>query len=169
MIDRRRERRRFQPASLPELDPAERLIVLAFRRWAQAIEDNTGHHACLVWNEFAKRFGSRDGRAAMSDFLSIVGTLQDHARRVVHYRRDCCPFLAADEVWLLRLVAACQHREPDRSRRLAESAVWPGGVARLLDASERLAHTMQAHALPLPPRDERYAPGEAAPAGVTVH
>lgn len=155
------------PTALSELAPAEHLVVWAFRRGALAIRDNTSHHMCLVWNEFARQFGTGDGKAALSSFMSIVGGLQENARRNIHHHQPCCPCLGADEVWLVCLVGSCQRGEPRQARFLAEQMVRPDGVGSLLEAAGRLGHAMREHALLLPYRD-----GEIGSAGnlpVTVH
>ena len=46
------------PTSMSELDPSERLIVWAFRRWVLGLRQNNGEHWAFVWNEFARQFGA---------------------------------------------------------------------------------------------------------------
>ena len=65
----------------PELDPPARLVVWAFRRWILGLRQNSGLHWSLVWNEFAGRLGTHDGRVAMSGFTEMMQHFQRHARR----------------------------------------------------------------------------------------
>ena len=155
------------PTSLSELEHSERLVVWALRRWALAVQDHTSHHICLVLNEFTKQFGTQDARAAMACFVSILGVLQETAKRNLHHHQPGCPCLGVDEVWLVCLVGSCQRGEPRQARFLAEQMVREDGVGPLLAVAEHLGRAMRAHALLLPYRD-----GKAAPAGtmsLTIH
>lgn len=155
------------PTSLPELEPAERLVVWAFRRWALALTDNTGHHMCFVSNEFVRQLGRRDGQAALAAFLAIVRALQEHARRNIRYHQPSCACLGADELWLVCLVGSCQRGEPRRARCLAEWMVRPDGVGDLLDAACRLGRSMLGRTLVLPYRNRET--GAAATEPLTIH
>ncbi len=137
---------------MAELDPSERMIVRAFRRWVLGLQQNDGGHWTLVWNDFARQFGASDGKQALSAFASLVKGLQCYARRAIRHHRPCCACLGADEVSLLCLVAACQHGRPGLARGLAEWLVRPEGAGELLQAGTRLAQVMRRHALNLPRR-----------------
>jgi hypothetical protein len=155
----------FWPTSMQELEDAERFLVWSFRRWALGLARNDGGQWSLVWNGFARRFGSRDGRAALGGLATLMGALGEHARRAVRHHQPCCPCLGADEAWLVSFVGACQRGERSRARLLAEWMVAGAGVGDLLAAGLRLAAALDAHAMALPARgrDGRPAGGGARP------
>ena len=155
------------PTSVPELEPSERLLVWAFRCWAVALQDRTGHHVCLVWNEFARQFGRREGEAALAAFFAILRALQEHARRRLHHHQPACPCLGADELWLVCLVGSCQRGDASRARFLAEWMVSPDGVGDLLHGGSRLGRSMLGSNLALPCRNHQNGAAGAAP--LTIH
>lgn len=161
------------PTSMNELDPSERLIVWAFRRWVLGLRENRGEHWSFVWNEFARQFGAREGKEALSGFAALIKGLQCHARRMVHHHQPCCPCLGADEAAVMCLVAACQSHQLSRARTLAEGLVEPDGVGELLQAGSRLARVMRRCALIFPERTGSVTIGREAArpetTGVTVH
>jgi hypothetical protein len=161
------------PTSTPELDPSERLIVWAFRRWVLGLYQNAGEHWSFVWNEFARQFGAKDGKEALSGFAGLIKGLQCYARRTIHHHQPCCPCLCVDELCLVRLVAACQNREPQLARALAEWMVQPDGAGELLEAGTRLAQVMRRHALHFPQRCGKEESGTGSDwlekSRVTVH
>jgi hypothetical protein len=140
------------PTSLPELDPAERLVVWAFRCWAVAMRDRTGHRVCLVSNEFARQLGRRDGEAAFAACFGLLRALREHARRNIRHHQPGCACLGADELWLVCLVGSCQRGDGARARFLAEWMVQPDGVCDLLEAGSRLGRSMLGHDMALPHR-----------------
>ena len=141
-----------QPDSAYDLAPAERFIVWSFRRWVLGLNENNGGHWSMVWNEFAKEMGARDGKAALSDFASLIRCLQLYARRKVYHHQPCCPCLGADEIWMFCLVSACQNQRPQLARSLAEWMVEPDGAAEIIKAATGVAQMMGRHALNLPVR-----------------
>jgi len=146
-----------RPASTADLDPSERFIVWAFRRWVLGLQQNNGEHWSLVWSEFTRQFGVNDGREALSGFARVIKELQCHARRNIHHHHPCCPCLCADEISLVYFVAACQNRQSRLARGLAEWLVRPDGAGDLLEAATRLAGVMRRHALHLPVRTKKTA------------
>jgi hypothetical protein len=145
------------PTSTAELDPSERFIVWAFRRWVLGLNQNNGEHWSFVWNEFARQFGIEDGKAALAAFAGLIKNLQCHARRAIRLHQPCCPCLVVDEVALVCFVAACQNSQPHRARGLAEWLVHPDGAGEMLAAAARLAQIMRKHALNLPHRSRKEA------------
>ncbi len=149
------------PTSTAELEPSERLIVWAFRRWVLGLAQNNGGHWSLVWNEFVRQFGAGDGKEAMTGFAKLVKGLHGHARRSIGHHQPCCSCLCADEVSIVCLVAACQHRQPRLARGLAEWLVLPDGAGDLLAAAVQLGHIMRRHGLRLPVRTQARGVAEA--------
>ncbi len=151
------------PSSFAWLDRAEHLILWSFHRWVLGLNENTAQHWSLVWNEFGREFGARQGRTALTGFASLVRALQCHARRNIRYHRPCCPCLGADELWLLSFVAACQRRDHTRARAVAEWKVRDQGIGDLLDAGARFARSMSDHALILTLRDDTQGDEQPVP------
>jgi hypothetical protein len=156
-----------------ELDSSERLIVWSFRRWVLGLRENRGEHWSLVWNEFTRLFGAREGKEALSGFAALLKGVQCHARRTIHHHQPCCPCLGDDEAAVMRLVAACQSHQLLRARSIAEWLVEPDGVGEILQAGTRLAHIMRQHALILPDRAggavHETAIAQPETASITVH
>lgn len=132
-----------RPKAVSDLGPMDRLAVWAFRCWATACRDNACHHMCLVWNEFVRRFGHEDGRAALSGFVAAMRALEDHARRPLRHRPPDCPGLGWDEVWLVDLLGACRRGDALRSRGLAQWNVSAEGLDAVLGAAGAMAAAMR--------------------------
>lgn len=135
-----------RPEAVSDLGPMDRLAVWAFRRWTTACRDNACHHMCLVWNEFVRRFGHQDGRAALSGFVAVMRALEDHARHPLRHRPPDCPGLGGDEIWLVDLIGACRRGDAPRSRGLAEWNVSADGIDAVLEAAGAMAAVMRDHA-----------------------
>ena len=146
-------RRTGWPTAMVELEPAEHLLVWAFRRWVCASRDNTSHHICLVWNELARQLGAADAAVAWAWLQATDRTLREFARRSIHCHQPACPCLGGDEVWLVFLLAACQRGDLARAGRLAQWMVAADGVGDLLEAAGRLARVLRGHSLILPARE----------------
>ncbi len=129
------------------LGPSERLMVTAYRRWILGLRENRGAHWSLMWNEFAGRLGSHDGRIAMAAFFDVMHELQLHARRKLYHHQPCCKHLGIDEVCLLRLLCACQKRKRGLAGRLAEWLVRAEGREQLTEAGERLGAALEERGL----------------------
>lgn len=140
------------PTSMADLEPAEKLVVWAFRRWGLGLRQHTAEHWSCVWNEFAKRFGVCDGKEALSGFTYMIKELQCSPRRTIRYHQPCCPCVGADEVCFVSFVAACQNQQSLLARVIAERMVQPDGVGGLLEAGNRLARVMRRHVPSLPQR-----------------
>jgi len=140
---------------MAELEPAERFLVSAFRRWVLGLRDNRGALMSLVWDDFEGRFGARDGKDAMAAFAGVIRGLQCHARRRIAHHQPCCPCLGGDETGIVCFVAACQNGQPLLARGLAEGMVRDEGVGELLGAAARMARLMKKYGLELPLRVQR--------------
>lgn len=165
--------RTTRPTSTAELEPAERLIVWAFRRWVFGLRRNTGEHLPLVWREFETRFGPCDSQEALSGFVGLINGLQCFARRKFCHHQPCCPCLGADEVRIVDFVAACQHRHMQLTRTMAEWMVESDAVGELIDNGRRVAQVLRRHGLLLPMRRMQAEPGvsheRAARPAMTMH
>lgn len=149
---------------MADLEPGEEILVRAFRRWVLGLRENTGEQWSSVWNDFARRFGARDAKEALTGLAGIVKGLQCHARRTIHHHHPCCPRLHADEVSIVCFVAACQDRRTRSVRALAEWMVHLDGVGDLLAGGLSVAGILGRHALRLPQRPGGVA-GAAGPYG----
>ncbi|MBL4722102.1 MAG: hypothetical protein JKY20_13365 [Alphaproteobacteria bacterium] len=153
-----------KPTSTLELDPSEIFIVWSFRRWATGLRQNNGVHWKLIWNEFSRQFGTRNSSKALTEFVTIMRMIQAHARRPMRHHQPCCPCLAADEVMLICLIAACQTPQGHMARRLASWMVKPDGIDSLLKAGGNLSTQMAEHAMILPVRTQAIDAADAADA-----
>ena len=142
------------PAAMAELTEAEHLIAWALRHWVLGLRSGTSRTWTLVWNEFARRLGAADGKAALSALLRLIAALQEHAHRPLHVHRPCCPCLDADEFSLVALVAACQKGRWPLARTRAEWLADGNGVGDLLEAGDALGRALARHAPRLPERTD---------------
>lgn len=140
------------PTALAELASGERLIVRAFRHWVVGLEGQAGHHWSLVWNDFARSLGARDGRRALTAWSALVRHLQGAARRTIRYHHPGCPCLGPDEVALVAFLAACQGDDRRLARGLAEWLVTPEAAGGLLQVGLVIADCLREHAVALPAR-----------------
>ena len=140
------------PTSTPELDLPERFIVWSFRRWVLGLKENSAAHWDLVWSEFSRQMGARDGQDALSGFAGMVKVLQGSARRRIRHHPPCSPYLTADEVSILCFVAACQNGQQQLARSVAEWLVEADGIEEMIKAGKCLAGRMQCHSLVCPER-----------------
>ena len=158
------------PTSTGELDPPERLIVWALRRWVRGLRANDGAQWVLVWKEFGRQFNGADGTLALAGFARLMDGLQRRARRVMRLHQACCPCLSADEIALVGFVASCQGQMGSAAKARAEWLVRGDGVGDLLEAGAQLADVMDRHGMTLPQRIEATVPHEGRyEAPVTVH
>ena len=155
------------PTSYAELKHAERLVVWAFRYSACALANRTGHHVCLLHNEFARQFGHGDGQAALCGMLTIVRTLREDIRRDLHLHQPACQCLTAEEACLICLIGSCQRGQAKQARFLAEWLVSEDSVGDLIGGAVRLGREMSKHALHLPRRARQTGATGGAP--TTVH
>ncbi len=140
------------PGSTLDLEEAEHLLVWALRRWLAGLQDNSAQQWSLVWSDFAKRFGTEDGRKGLAGLAALVKELQISARRTIHHLPPCCRFLEADELSVLGLVGACQRGDWELARAQAEWLVRTDGIGGMLEAGARLSSVLSAHSLRLPER-----------------
>ena len=165
------------PESFAELSEAERLIVWAARRWLLGLHENSAEHWDLVWNAFARQFGARDGKAALSGLALLLRERLQAGRRPMLCHRPCCGLLSADEICVLGLVGACQRGDWPLARGLGEWMARPEGMGDLIEAGSRLAAVLHRHALELPKRGgpqalDQSVPDQSVPKNneaVTIH
>lgn len=138
------------PTAMAELDHAEQLVIWSFRRWITGFRDNQGCHWALVWREFERQFGEADGREALSALASLVAGLRGHARRRISHHQPCCPCIGPDEVTLICLIAACQHRRPRLARSVAQWLVTADGSGEVIGCGVRLGRVLRNHSLTMP-------------------
>jgi hypothetical protein len=99
------------PARVERLEPAERLLVVALRRWIVGWTSGDPRHWERVWDDFSRALGVQDGRGALTALSGLLSVLRGGARRPIRHHQPCCPMLHADEVALLGVVAAARHGE----------------------------------------------------------
>lgn len=161
------------PTAMAELEPAERLVVWAFRRWVTGLHLNAAGHWSLVRREFVRQFGSDAGQRALGAFAALIRAIQGHARRRITYHQPCCPCLGADEALLVSFVFACQHRQWALARSAAEWMVRDDGVGDMMGAGGRLGALMRERELVIPDRRESCAAAATeatrAPAAQMMH
>ena len=160
------------PTSVTRLMPAERFLIQAVRRWVLGWRENESRHWAVVWDDFTRQFGAANGQDALAGFAALVKELHCHARRVLRYHQPGCSCLGADELCVIRLVAACQHRQITLARSLAQWLAQPDGAGDLFAAALRLARVMHRNALILSiniPSDKRCRTSELSEISNAIH
>ncbi len=140
------------PAMLDELLPPEQLIVRSFRRWLAGWARQEPREWSLVWNEFSREFGAKDGRAALSSLVRVINGLHLNACRTLEYHQPCCPCVGADEACLVKIVAACQHEDWRLAYAAGASLVGTTASPELVACATSLAQSMRRHGMTLPRR-----------------
>ena len=147
------------PTTIDELEPAERLVVLSLRYFVFARSGRPRHPRGRPLGEPFANLGDGDGELALALLSQLVGCLQRHARRRFSLHAPCHPGLGMDEACVVRLVAACQHRQPHLARALARWMVKPSVGDELMEASIGFARILRRNALALPLRVAAPPPG----------
>lgn len=140
------------PTTIAELEPAERFVVLSFRCFVLGHSGGHRHLRRRFQHEFLTNLGDRDGELALAALGRLVGCLQRQVRKAFSLHHPCCPGLGVDEVWVVCLVAACQHRQPHLARALASWMIKPAAHDELMQASIGLARILRRNAMTLPLR-----------------
>ena len=135
------------PLSLDDVEEAEEIILWGFRRWVAGLRTNAPHLWSQVWNDFALRFGPRDGKEALTGLAGCIKAMQAGAWRTITHHAPCCRYVAPDEIRFLAFIGACQRGDWRLSSERAESFVQPDGVGDLLQAGALLGAVMARHGL----------------------
>lgn len=141
------------PGSTAELVESEHFVISAFRRWIAGLKSNSEHHWTIVWNDFSKRFGAKEGQLALSGLAGLIRELHVNTRRTIYPHPPCCGCIGVDELGFINFVGACQRANWTLARSQAEWLVKPDGIGGLLESGVRLATVMSNHGLVVPERD----------------
>lgn len=147
-----------------ELGAEELFVVASLRAWvAPVMRPGTPHPD---WREMFRLAGVNSAGAVGFDLLmSVVGSA---AQRIVEVRCCRCPSLGADEMAMLRLVAALQAADTLSALDVISDWVPPGSVAPALRGAQRFAAAMAAAGHLLPAQDVTMAAMQR-PMGVSLH
>lgn len=122
-----------------ELEPADHILLTAFRGWiAGRARSDPALWEC-AWNDFARHLGPERGRAAISALAAVVDVLRREARRPIQYHQPCCACIGEDETCLLRLIAAACKGDQLTARRTCRTMVSEDGVGELMANVTELA------------------------------
>jgi hypothetical protein len=131
--------------------PAERLFFAQYRLWM------AGYCAGdpLYWEcafDVLLRFVARDSaRILHGQFHLFTRTLNEQARKEIHWCSSICRCLCRDEFLVLRLVAASQRKDQDAEYRAATDLLGSEDIGALLMASRSLAQALQFRSFVLAP------------------
>lgn len=130
------------------LDPAESLLVAAFRSAAVAL----GEGRRDAWREVGTAIGGLAApgcrRAAMRHFRALMTTLGVHARRPLRFHLPACPCLGADEALFLDLYRQSRLDARCGASSLAHALVEADAAAALLRHVTGLATQLCARPAP---------------------
>jgi len=146
------------------LGPEELFVVAALRAWvAPVMRPGTPHPD---WREMFRLAGvASAGAVGFELMMSVVGSA---AQRIIEVRCCRCPSLGADEVAMLRLVAALQNDDTLSALDVISDWVPSGSVAPALRGAQRFAATMAAAGHRLPPQAIPMAAMQR-PEGASLH
>ena len=139
-----------QMLDLVDLNEAERFIVRAIRKWLFGHKFEKQHIWDCMWRDYRFTFGEEDGCEIVTSISSIISTLLKNANRRIRFHQPCCPCLILDEYYLVRFIAACQHKDWPKAHAAARFLISEHGIGDLLLAGSRLGKAMSRHALQLP-------------------
>ncbi len=147
-----------------DLGPEELFVVAALRAWvAPIMRPGTPHPD---WREMFRLAGvAAAGVVGFDLVMSVVGSA---AQRIIEVRCCRCPSLGADEVAMLRLVAALQNGDTLSALDILSDWVPPGSVAPALRGAQRFAAMMSAAGHRLPPQAMPMA-AMRRPVGAMLH
>lgn len=156
-----------RPTRMQELSEGERLVVWSYRRWVVGMQTHEEGHWIRVWRELGCVLGTESARATLGGLQRMIREVAMHARRPVRLHPPCCGMICADELSLVALIAACQRRDHQQARRLAEWLVRAEGVGDLIEAGRIVADAMAGQRQLLPDRTaaDRGVPDWADPEG----
>lgn len=118
---------------LDELEPADAVLVAAFRYWAVGVSRWRTEAWVEVWRAF-RELCAADATPAevVRSFDAVMQVIARHARREIQFHQPHCPCVDADELDFLRLVHALGRGEDRVPRRIAAGFVHPAEVDGLL-------------------------------------
>ena len=133
--------KRRPPRWTGELDPADHVLLTAYRRWIAGWARSDPGLWERAWNDFARHLGPERGRAAVSTLAAFVNVLRRDARRPIRYHQPCCPCVGEDETCVLRLVAAARDGHWLAAREACRSMVSDESIGELMAGAAELART----------------------------
>jgi len=147
-----------------DLGAEELFVVASLRAWvAPMMRPGTPHPD---WREMFRLAGVASAGAV--GFELVMSVLGSTAQRVIEVRCCRCPSLGADEVRMLRLVAALQAGDTVAALDVIADWVPPGSITPALRGAERFAAMMSAAGHRLPPQEMPMA-AMRRPEGVILH
>ncbi|MEM6971635.1 MAG: hypothetical protein AAF577_02425 [Pseudomonadota bacterium] len=123
---------------LDDLDAVEARAVRYLRLWCTGPKTQE-----TVWNDFAKRFGGREGAARLRVFEHFVETLIEHARRPMMRHAVDCDCLGADECAFANLIGAAACGDREEAALFATLIVRPDMATVVADRCEQVAMTLR--------------------------
>lgn len=155
------------------LGEADRLLLWAFRNWIRGVAEDDPDCWSAVWNLFAVRFGTTDGKVAVATVSAMVRRLSEHARRPFVYHQPACGCLGGDEIELLRICILGGCGADDHAACVAGRFLDEVAVADFTARGARLARLFARQGMPLSDAVTiaRVQPDEppARPAEATLH
>ena len=144
------------PSRLKDLSESERLLVWSYRRWIVGMRTREEIHWTLAWREVSCIFGADSVRSVLGGLQSIIAGIGLHARRTLRLHPPCCGYICTDEFSIIALIGACQRRDYQTARGIAEWLVREDGISGILEGAGRIAAALSEHRLYLPDRSLRH-------------
>jgi hypothetical protein len=144
------------PSRLKDLSESERLLVWSYRRWIVGMRTREEIHWTLAWREVSCIFGADSVRSVLGGLQSIIAGIGLHARRTLRLHPPCCGYICTDEFSIIALIGACQRRDYQTARGIAEWLVREDGISGILEGAGRIATALSEHRLYLPDRSLRH-------------
>ena len=161
------------PTTVNELETAEQFVVLSFRHCVFSQSDKDYPLGKGALREHLKTLGNDDGEMALTYISQLVSCMRRGARRSFSLYAPCYPGLGVDEAWVICFLAACQSRQPNLARTLANWMIKPIAFDELMKPSIGFAQILYKNDVLLPLRFCMSATGPistwATDGPVTIH
>lgn len=136
---------------MADLSPGEALLILTMRRWALAISGQGSHHLEINATEYRAAFPHTHSEVLVS-VRDLLRTIAMGTRRTIHHHMPGCPYVSADEIAFVTLVAAAQANETGLIHKLARLLLDEHTTANVHAASDHAGRILRQSGCQLPLR-----------------
>ncbi|WP_293441173.1 hypothetical protein [Planktotalea sp.] len=130
---------------ITELDGVEAASVIYLRLWCDGPDAQA-----QVWNDFASRLGSDQGRKALKSFEDLCSLCTRHGRRPLMRHSVQCKCLGADESCFANFIATAATGEREDAMLIATLLVRPDVAPLIASLAADVGHAFMRMQLSAP-------------------
>lgn len=123
------------PTTVNELETAEQFVVLSFRHCVFSQSEKGFRVGKRALREHLNMLAKDDGEMALTYLSQVISCMRRGARHSFSLFAPCYPGLGVDEAWVICFLAACQSRQPNLARTLANWMIKPIAFDELMKSS----------------------------------